>query len=523
MQRYLYIILFFLVLLTPFVLRLAVTRGTAAPVAGRDARRLVVVTPHNQDIRREFARAFNQWHIEHYGEPVLIDYRVPGGTNDIKRMLENTYRAQLRPDATFSPALVADIHVVWGGGDYFFGEELNKLFEVQGRRFGILQPLELDRQLLREAFPQEALAGVKLYDVRRDDAGNLLPPRWVGVCLSSFGIVYNPDLFRALELPSPQTWRDLTHERLAGMLALADPTHSASAAVAYMMVLQRAMADAEEQFLAEHGSLPGNEMKTHAAHHAAIADGWRRGMGQLLLIAANARYFTASSSQVPSDVGHGEAAAGLAIDFYGRVFQETVGSDRIRFVSPAAATAINPDPVAILHGVQGKPLATATRFVEFLLTPQAQRLWILKPGHPDGPTDRSLRRPPIRRDVYTDRTGWADDVDPFAEAGGFNQRSEWMVLFTDTRPLWAAAWIDSRDVLKDSYATIRRVRDDRLRAQLIAELADLPITMDDVAQLREQRKQREAAGDVDEWRARQRIAFANACRAHYRAVAAKAR
>jgi hypothetical protein len=54
-------------------------------------------------------------------------------------------------------------------------------------------------------------------------------------------------------------------------------------------------------------------------------------------------------------------------------------------------------------------------------------------------------------------------------------------------------------------------------------MADLPITMDDVAQLREQRKQREAAGDVDEWRARQRIAFANACRAHYRAVAAKAR
>ena len=45
-------------------------------------------------------------------------------------------------------------------------------------------------------------------------------------------------------------------------------------------------------------------------------------MGELLLIAANGRYFTDSAPQVPNDVGNGDAAAGIAIDFYGRVYQE---------------------------------------------------------------------------------------------------------------------------------------------------------------------------------------------------------
>ena len=53
-------------------------------------------------------------------------------------------------------------------------------------------------------------------------------------------------------------------------------------------------------------------------YQIAISDGWHRGMSELLKIAANARYFTDSSSIVPNDVSRGEAAAGMAIDFYAR-------------------------------------------------------------------------------------------------------------------------------------------------------------------------------------------------------------
>src|SRR6476646_1560984 len=152
-------------------------------------------------------------------------------------------------------------------------------------------------------------------------------------------------------------------------------------------------------------------------------------MSELLKIAANARYFTDSSSIVPNDVSRGEAAAGMAIDFYARITEETVGASRARFFAPIGATAITPDPVGILHGTKGRRLELATHFVEFLLSIEGQRLWELKAGLPGGPVERALRRPPIRQDVYADRTGWADDFNPFQIAKGFNQRADWMVLF----------------------------------------------------------------------------------------------
>ena len=70
-----------------------------------------------------------------------------------------------------------------------------------------------------------------------------------------------------------------------------------------------------------------------------------------------------------------------------------------------------------------------TRFVEFLLSPEGQRLWILRAGQPGGPVERALRRPPVRQDLYADRTGWSDDVNPFAESRGFNQRADFMKLY----------------------------------------------------------------------------------------------
>lgn len=536
MRRFVYIILFLAVLVAPVVLHFALKGRTDAGPADANAPELVIVTPHNQDIRQEFARAFSRWHREKYGQDVRIDYRVPGGTNDIKRLLEATFK-DLEATAANPPGL----DVVWGGGDHFFNNDLKPL--------GILQPLGLKRRLMSEVFPQPTLAGVNLYDQEVDrKTGTLLPPRWVGVCLSSFGIVYNPDLYRRLGLPEPTGWHDLTHEKLDGFVALADPTRSGSAAVAFMIVIQRHMADAEAAFperdrmtqlakanwkaLEASGEDPEEVARLKAEYEAikrryneALAAGWKNGMAELLLIAANARYFTDSASQVPHDVGNGQAAAGMAIDFYGRVYEESVGSGRCRFVSPPAATAITPDPVAILHGTRGPRLELARHFVEFLLTPDAQRLWILSPKAPGRPVERALRRPPIRRDVYNDRRGWTDDVNPFTESGGFNQRPEWMTLFSDTRMIWAAAWMDSRSALESAHAAILAVPDPRRREALLKELADLPVTMDDVARYRAAKKEQEAAAPrlAEEWKARRRIEWADTFRGHYRAVEKRAR
>ena len=538
MSRYLLIVLFLIVLVSPFVLRAALTSGdaTATPAAG--AQRLVIVTPHNQDIRREFERAFSRWHREKYGTPVAIDYRAAGGTVDIKRLLDKTYGAlrdadgKLPPEADVSP----DIDMVWGGGDYTFDQELKPL--------GVLKPVELPAGLLADVFPDPTLAGVRLYDYDKSVPIDAQRPAWVGVCLSSFGIVYNPDVVAAVGDAEPTTWADLADPRLAGRVALADPTHSGSAAATYMVIVQRAMADAEAAYLGGGGS------KDNPGYADAVARGWHDGQGVLLRMAANSRYFTDGASQVPNDVANGDAAAGLAIDFYGRVNQELLGDDRIRFVSPRGATAITPDPIAVLYGVKGERLEVATRFVEFLLSPEGQTLWIAKPGAYPAPVDRSLRRPPIRRSMYAgDKSGWADDVDYYGDAGGFNQRGEWMATFSLSRSMWAAAWIDARGALKEAYGRVVSVPDAARRDALLAELADVPVTMQELLDLRSATKlqeKRAKSGDLspadaaaladllrslgvpagadltsDEWQARRRIGTAERFREHYRAVAAK--
>lgn len=516
MRRYALFILTLLVMLTPFVLRRSVRNDVDEKprVAGP---RLVVVTPHPQDIRREFGLKFTEWHRKRYGSTVAIDFRTPGATQDIKRLLDITYRGRW-DSAGELPGFRPDLHVVWGGGDFFF----NELKDLNGH--SVLQPLEVSPEFLKAVYPEKTLAGVRLYDQANDSSGREKPPQWAGVCLSAFGIVYSPEVFRRLELPPPRAWRDLTHEKLNASLALADPMHSASAGVAYMMVMQRAMADAEADHFKLHPDVakrPAAQRQQDAGYMAALAVGWKRGMADLLLIGANARYFTDWSSQVPTDVAHGDAAAGVAIDFYARVTARIVGEDRAKLVIPQGATAITPDPVAILAGVKGEQLELARRFVEFLLSPEGQRLWILKPGVPGGPVGHSLLRPPVRRDVYDDVSGWADDVDPFSASEGFNQRDDLtrLLMFNDLRPVWAAAWIDSREALRQAYDRILAVKDSDRRSKLIGQLADLPIEMSDVAAYREERLAIEQAkGDVDAWRAGKRIEMANRFRAHYASV-----
>ena len=493
-------------------------RHIRSTFASESAARLVIVTPHNGDIRREFGRAFDEWHRRTYHKSVSIDFHVPGGTSDMVRLLKSTYDVYRLPDGKLPPVVPVDFDVVWGGGDYTFYHDLLPA--------GILQPIRLDPELLRHAFPSPDLAGVQLYD-RAHDAQGRLTPHWVGVCLSSFGIIYNPQLYQTLGLTPPTAWADLTNEKLFGLIALADPAHSGSVAVSYMMVLQRAMADAEQQLFEQEPTLKTlgrTELNARADYRAAIADGWHRGMGQLLLIAANARYFSDSSEIPPTDVARGEAAAGVCIDFYARVTEGTVGPERARFVLPRAATAITPDPVAILHGVAGERLTLATHFVEFLLTPEAQRLWILEPGQPGGPVERSPRRMPIRRDVYADQTGWADHFNPFEEAGNFNQRGQWMALMSETIPIWDAAWIDSRDALISSYRAVLRVTDRAKREHLLRQLADVPVTMQEVEDQRATRARLKQQGaDMDEWSARQRIIWGRRFREHYARVAVQSR
>ena len=54
---------------------------------------LVIITPHNEAIRYEFARGFRDWYKARTGRSVRIDWRVPGGTTEIARYLASEYQA----------------------------------------------------------------------------------------------------------------------------------------------------------------------------------------------------------------------------------------------------------------------------------------------------------------------------------------------------------------------------------------------------------------------------------------------
>ena len=173
--------------------------------------------------------------------------------------------------------------------------------------------------------------------------------------MSQFGICYNPDVLRRLKLPPPAKWSDLADPGYAGTLALADPTKSGSVARAFELLVQ--------------GEILRALAENPADQPAALEAGWAAGLRLIQKLAANARYFTDSASKIPQDVGQGNAAAGMCIDFYGRSFADELtsatGTPRVVWIAPQGGTTLSADPIGMLKGAPHPEVAQA--FVEFCL------------------------------------------------------------------------------------------------------------------------------------------------------------
>src|SRR2546421_569575 len=128
MRRAAFFILFFVVLGTPFALRWAIGISTPAREPKREELTLVVLTPHAESIKREFAAAFSDWHREKFGQAVNLDYRALSA-NEIIRYLRTGRETVYAKLGTYK------VDLVWGGGDY--------LFDVDLKGGGYLEPVEL--------------------------------------------------------------------------------------------------------------------------------------------------------------------------------------------------------------------------------------------------------------------------------------------------------------------------------------------------------------------------------------------
>lgn len=416
-MRYLPIGLLIILLASPFVLE-----QKGEPV-DPDAPQLVIVTPHNEQIRWEFKRAFERWYDAKFGERVQVMWSTPGGTSEIRKLLISEYTAAL--EAGIPPGGNADL--LWGGGSYEFSQ-LSRPIEItvdnEPRSVSVLAPIEVTPAWLESIYGDGMIADQALFD-----AGH----RWFGTALSSFGIVFNRDALVGLGVSTPGTWQDLAVPEYDGWITMVDPGMSGSVTTAFEAILQR----------------------------RGWVDGWRI----LRRLAANARSFAGSSTKGPIEVAAGETAAAVCIDFYGRyeaqrtrdaaVKAGLAGADaigRVGYVDPPGETVIDPDPIGQLTGAPNPELAR--RFIDFVLSREGQALWqfpVTSSGL--GPTDFELRRLPIRRSMYRDDfVRFVDKVDPWTIATPVAAPNRAMRAFI--APLFRAMALDQAEALQDAWRAI---------------------------------------------------------------------
>ena len=494
---------------------------------------LVVITPMNEAIRYEFGRGFSAWHRHNYGRPVRMDWRAIGGTTEIMRYvsseLVNAARAWwtgqgnpwpagagealiARTLDTNKPAVIQKLYqafrqtddpkqftskldLLWGGGVYDHNDAYRQGLTVA--------PWPPGREPTKWFVAPDGTALIP-----ESMSGEIWRTPWLfGNVLSTFGICYNVDRIRDLGITHPpQRWDDLADPAYFRQVAVADPTKSGSIAKAFEMIIQQKCREAVlaagfsdrdiQEFEALFQKSPSGERPggVPAKYQEAIEAGWRDGLKLIQLIGANARYFTDAATKIVIDVGMGDAAAGLAIDFYGRYQAQCSrapdGHERMVYVTPVGGSSVSADPVSLLRGAEHRDIAM--RFIQFLVSEEGQKLWTYRPGTPGGPERFALRRIPIRRDFYPsddpqlnavhlEHVKYAADnladpaVNPYALATNFTYQARWTApLFGFHRTLIKSMCIDSGDELRQVWGAVIAKGGPAVNPAAVNQLCRLP-------------------------------------------------
>jgi ABC-type Fe3+ transport system substrate-binding protein len=389
---------------------------------------LYIVSPHGANIRREFETAFSAWHKKKYGTEVRVHWPDMGGTNNIVHYLQNVYE-------TYD---TCGYDLMFGGGSATF-DKLANARRKDGKPFPWIVPAKLPVDELT-TIPRE-VRGTTLRG--KNDA-------WIGATMSYFGLVVSKARVRELGLEAPRTWESVTDGKWIGQVSMADPSKSGSVMTAYEMVLQQY--------------------------------GWEKGWPVLEKMFANTLNIKDSGNAPAEEVGTENAAAGVVIDFFGRIQTAKEGSSLVEFVVPEGGSAIDADPIAILRGAPHAELAN--HFVEFVLSPKGQMLWVLKPGTPGGPVRSALGRMTILENLYDTRAADMTDprnpfkgpaplkVDRVAQA----QRSVFL------GELIKAALVDNHDALRAARVAVREAGDP---PELLAEFDRLPMSAAEIKPMSE--------------------------------------
>jgi ABC-type Fe3+ transport system substrate-binding protein len=450
----------FCILLLPITS--CITFAGCAPAT--PATRLVVLSPHRDEIREEVARGFAEWYaVRHVDAPsvTVIWQDVGGGTSQIAKFVESQYGVS--PDGI--------------GVDLLFGGGTDLYLRFSAKAY--LAPIELPKELFEHGRIPPDLNGVPLYDRQG---------RWYGAVLSSFGILSNLRVLERIGQPIPKRWEDLGQPGLCSWVGAGDPRMAGSVHLVYEIILQR--------------------------------EGWDRGVSLILRLAANSHGFIRDSGTLTRQVTEGEVAAAGNIDAnaLGAVGHDP---DGISYSLPAGATVLSPDSVAVLRGAPNA--AIAREFIEYLLSDDGQRLFLLKPGISGGPHQYPLCRLSVVPALYkrypaAERS--VGDADPFTFGGAFDYKASlgerrWNAL----NDLLGAVAVDARAEIAAAWQTLLAASLPEDRQQLLEqELFRPPCseeTLADYARLVGSESPRYRAKIMNQW--------GEEARRRYRDVARKAR
>ena len=384
---------------------------------------LIIISPHPEGIETEFGNNFEKWYEEQTGRTVKTDWRDVGGSSSNYRFIESEFKRV--PDGI--------------GVDIFFGGGTDNYLRLSNN--GWLHAYKLPEAQLTQM--TQSFQGISLYDAEH---------QWYGAALSSFGIMHNEELRDMLNLPKVSAWQDLGDVALLGKIGAADPRESGSAHMVYEIILQTL--------------------------------GWKKGFALLTKIGGNVRGFSAGANAIPTDVVAGQVIYGLAIDFYAYGQIAVVGADKIKYVVPADGAVVNADPIAILKGAPNLPVAQ--KFLEFVLSEDAQKLWMLRDTDSEGPKWKGgLNRASVLPALY-EKLGERSTVpNPFTMEGPpFQYNSDkgskrWDLV----NELFGVLIINSHKDLVNAWKAIRKCKDPAKRDAAIAVLTKMPITEEEAMEL----------------------------------------
>ena len=153
MTRYL-IVLFAMAaaIAAPMILRPAASVRTE-DYAERD--RLVIITPHVETLRYELEHGFTRWMQEKHQRRVVLDWRVPGGTSDIIKIVNSEFKAaeEVKPGGGIG------LDLMFGGGPIDYSGLKKSGYIVAGEASGKFGPAAPRAVRLRSVARCRALPG----------------------------------------------------------------------------------------------------------------------------------------------------------------------------------------------------------------------------------------------------------------------------------------------------------------------------------------------------------------------------